>query len=327
MLPHRLWGGPQCLDGAPGLLRSSNPGECANSSRALRSPSIGIAPVRYTPVMPTSQAFAGSVPRTYHAFLGPLIFEAYARDTAARLAPKAGERVLELACGTGIVTREILAAIGRAGGDGPFTATDLSQGMIDVALQEMGGGTGSGTDPRLKFQAADACGLPFADKSFDAVACQFGVMFFPDKEKAMREARRVLAPGGRLVFNVWDGLAANPIPRVVHEAATAAATPGPTLFLARGPYGYADVREIERATRAGGFTNVEVTKVQFPCVAQAAEDAARGFLEGTPLGAELAQRGIADIAPLREHAAKALAEEFGDRPCRSTMRAIVVTAS
>ena len=102
--------------------------------------------------------------------------------------------ILELACGTGIVTRELLTSLSA---NGHLTATDLNQAMIDVARKQMGP---LAADLRLHLQPADACKLPFPDASFDVIVCQYGVMFFPDKPRSMREARRVLAPGGRYLF-------------------------------------------------------------------------------------------------------------------------------
>jgi SAM-dependent methyltransferase len=269
--------------------------------------------------MTSSAAFSGSIPQAYHTFLGPLIFQAYSADMARRLAPRAGEHILELACGTGIVTRAIVDAL--PSGSARLTATDLNQPMLDVASTHIG------ADPRVTFQVTDACKVPFADRAFDAIACQFGVMFFPDKEQAMREARRVLKPGGRYVFNVWDSLAHNPIPRVAHETVQGMLPQNPPTFLARLPYAYHDLGELERVTRAAGFTSFAAERVELPCSAPSAEDAARAFVEGTPVQAELAERGVNDPAPFRAAVAKALAERFGDRPCRSTMRAIVVVAS
>ncbi|MGH7244600.1 MAG: class I SAM-dependent methyltransferase [Phycisphaerales bacterium] len=268
----------------------------------------------------TTATFAGSIPQTYHTFLGPLIFDAYARDLATRLKSlaKANARVLEIACGTGIVTKELLASL-PAGGS--FIASDLSEPMLTLGRANVV------ADARLTFQQADACALPFKDKSFDLIACQFGVMFFPDKVKAMQESRRVLTPGGTYLFSIWDSLAANPIPRVEHETIAALFPKDPPQFLAKFPYGYSDRAEIDRVTRAGGFANVKIETAQFPCTAPAAEDAARGFVEGTPILPALQERGVTDIAPVRAAVTKALAEKFGDRPCRSTMSAIVVTAS
>ena len=269
--------------------------------------------------MASPSAFTGSIPKTYHTYLGPLLFEDYARDLARRLAPRPGDRILELACGTGIATRELLAALPR--GQGTLAATDLNDAMLEVARAHVP------ADPRLTFRQADACSLPFEDRSFDAIACQYGVMFFPDKEKAMREARRVLSPGGRYVFNVWDSLEHNPIPRIIHETVAAMFPTNPPNFLAAAPHGWHNRAEIERTTRAGGFTKVTLESVDFPSSAPTAEDAARAFIEGTPLLPALAERGLTDPTPARNAAAKALAKHLGDHPCRSTMRAIVVTAS
>ncbi len=268
--------------------------------------------------MSEATAFAGSVPKTYHAHLVPLIFEDYARDLVARLGPCGGQRILELACGTGVVTREIARAMPS---DATLIATDINEAMIEVARPYVG------ADARVKFQKVDACELPFADASFDAIVCQYGVMFFPDRVKAMREARRVLVPGGRYLFNVWDSLEHNPIPRAVHETVAAIFPENPPMFLAKMPYGWSDRGEIERVVRAGGFANCTIETVGFPCVAPTAEDAARGFIEGTPLLAGLAERGVKDPVEQRRAATKVLAEKFGERPCRSTKRAVVVVAS
>jgi len=263
--------------------------------------------------------FSGSVPNTYHTFLGPLIFDAYAKDLAVRLSRllKPNARVLELAAGTGIVTKQVLSALPPAAS---LTVTDLSEPMLGVAK-------GSISDPRATFRAADACKLPFQNQAFDALFCQYGVMFFPDKIQAMKEARRVLAPGGTYIFNIWDSFEHNPMPGTVQASLVEQFPKDPPMFLAKMPYGHSDRAEIERYTRAGGFTNVKIESVAFPCIAPQAEDAARGFIEGTPVLAGLVERGITDPTPVRERAAKALTEKFGDKPCRATMQAILVTAS
>ena len=262
-------------------------------------------------------AFSGSVPQLYHTLLGPLLFHGYADDMAARLDVDAGQQVLELAAGTGIVSSRIRD---RLPPDGRLVVTDLSQAMLDVAKRTVG------EDPRLEFLACDACDLPFPDASFDRMACQFGVMFFPDKERAMREARRVLRPGGVYVFNVWDSLAGSPIPEVVERTVARQFPQNPPGFLGRLPYGYFDTREMERVVRSGGFKDVRIETLELPSVAPTAEDAARAFMEGTPLSAEIAALNVPDLAALRAIVTKALAERFGDRPCRSTMRAFVATA-
>lgn len=276
-----------------------------------------------SPTSPTTTpTFSGSVPKTYHELLGPLIFDAYARDMAARIAPllkaNPSARVLELACGTGIVTECIAQALPSGAS---LIATDISEPMLGQARATFRGA------PGVTFQTADACALPFTDRAFDILACQCGVMFFPDKVKAMQEARRVLSPGGTYIFNVWDSLEHNPISRTVHETLASLLPDNPIPFLAKMPYGYSDRAEIERVTRAGGFANVRIETVEFPCSAPSAADAARAWVEGTPVLAALHERGIADPGPFRVAAEKAIATKFGERPCRSTMRAIVVAAS
>jgi ubiquinone/menaquinone biosynthesis C-methylase UbiE len=268
--------------------------------------------------MSQTAAFVGSIPATYHRYLGPLIFEDYAADLTRRLAPRPNERILELACGTGIVTRRIAATLPQGA---TLAATDLNEAMLQVSREMVG------SNPRITFSQADACNIPFPDASFDALAAQFGVMFFPDKVKAMQEARRVLRPGGRYVFNVWDSLEHNPIPRTVHETIAAKFPANPPSFLKAAPYGYSDRAELERVCRAAGFTKVKFEAVEFPSVAPTAEDAARGFVEGTPLLVALQERGVTDPAPFRAAAAEALAAKFGARPCKTTMRAVVVEAS
>jgi len=257
-----------------------------------------------------------------------LLFDAYAKDLAARFAALAPRRVLETACGTGIVTKELALALPNAA----ITATDLSAPMIEVAKEHVTTRAASPTSvahAAITFQATDACSLPFADASFDAIACQYGVMFYPDKVKGMQEARRVLAKGGRYIFNIWDALAHNPIPRVVQETFERLFPANPPKFIPTMPFGWSDRAEIERVTRAGGFANVTIETLSFPSVSPSAADAAKGWVEGTPNAAALAERGVTTpeaIAKVRDAVREALAKNFGEAPCRSTMQAVVVTA-
>ncbi len=272
--------------------------------------------------MSNPAAFTGSIPDTYHRCLGPLLFEPYAKDLTARLRGvklPPNPHILELACGTGIVTRELLSALPSA----HITATDLNEAMLDIARKQLG----PAADPRLRFQQADACKLPFPDRSFDIIICQYGVMFFPDKPGAMREARRVLAPGGRYLFNIWDSLEHNPIAGVIQQSLDELFAPNPSRFLAQVPYGWFDLKTIEDTTRAGGFTAIKHDLLTLPSESPSATDAARGFLEGTPNFLAIRDRGITDFTPLRTTIADRLAGKFGKAPCRSTMRAYVVEAS
>ncbi|HET9749544.1 MAG TPA: class I SAM-dependent methyltransferase, partial [Casimicrobiaceae bacterium] len=151
------------------------------------------------------KVFAGAVPRLYETHLVPLIFTAYAEDMARRVASRRPRRVLELAAGTGVVTRALAKALGV---DAALVATDLNEGMLNEAKS-------IATARPVTWRQADAMALPFDDGSFDAIVCQFGAMFFPDKAAAFREARRVLVPGGTLAFSVWDRIEDNEFADVV----------------------------------------------------------------------------------------------------------------
>ena len=157
----------------------------------------------------TDAAFAGSIPALYEQYLGSLLFQPYAEVMASRLKDLKQGRVLETAAGTGIVTRALAKTLPQ---EVEIVATDLNQAMLDLA-------SGKLQAPNVRWQQADAQALPFEDTSFDAVVCQFGVMFFPDKQAGFREALRVLKPGGRFLFNVWDSLDRNEVSRIVSEAA------------------------------------------------------------------------------------------------------------
>lgn len=188
------------------------------------------------------KVFSGSIPKIYETHLVPLIFEPYATDIVERLAPRRPARVLEIAAGTGVVTRAMAKELPGA----TIVATDLNQAMLDQAAT-------AGTARPVEWRAADAMQLPFGDGAFDAVVCQFGVMFFPDKVRAFGEARRVLKPGGTYVFNVWDRLSANEFPDVITQALAQVFPQDPPRFLARTPYGYNDPALIARELASAGF--------------------------------------------------------------------------
>src|SRR6266508_6700501 len=147
----------------------------------------------------SDKLFSGSIPELYDTHLVPLIFEPYAADLVERLASKPVARVLEIAAGTGVVTRTMASSLPKSVS---IVATDLNQSMLDQA-------SALGTERPVEWRQADAMRLPFRDGTFDAVVCQFGVMFFPEKAKAFSEARRVLRPGGVFIFNVWDRIKEN----------------------------------------------------------------------------------------------------------------------
>jgi ubiquinone/menaquinone biosynthesis C-methylase UbiE len=259
--------------------------------------------------------FAGSIPALYDRYLGPLLFEPFARHTAGRVAELQPARVLETAAGTGIVTTALAERLPTAA----LIATDLNQAMLDHAA----------TKPALKrveFRQADALKLPFADASFDVVVCQFGVMFFPDKVAGYREARRVLATGGRFVLSVWGSLLDNPMTRVVVDAVGARYSQNPPRFLARTPHGHSDASVLRRDLAAAGFEQVAVETVTLPSRAPSAEDAAIGLCQGTPMRGEIEALDPSGLAATTDAAAAALRSAYGSGAIEAPMQAVVVTA-
>ncbi|MEO8501281.1 MAG: class I SAM-dependent methyltransferase, partial [Vicinamibacteria bacterium] len=141
-------------------------------------------------------SFTDDVARFYESNLVPLIFRPYADDLAARTMALRPRSVLEVACGTGVVTRALAEALPS---DVAIVATDLNQAMVAQ-------GQKVGTRQSVTWRQADVMNLPYAAGSFDVAVCQFGTMFFPDRAAAYREVRRVLRPGGTFLFNVWNGI-------------------------------------------------------------------------------------------------------------------------
>jgi ubiquinone/menaquinone biosynthesis C-methylase UbiE len=258
--------------------------------------------------------FAGSIPELYERHLGPVLFEPYARELAARL-PSTARHVLEIAAGTGRVTRQLLA---RLPADAILIATDLNQPMIEQGMHRLG------ADPRLSWQTADAMALPFDDHGFHAVVCQFGLMFVPEKDRALREMHRMLRPGGTLLLDTWDDLAKNRASFVMQELVFATFPADPPLFM-RTPFSMPDPEELRRLARAAGFGDVRVDTVAKTGESKSAAHLATGFVRGNPLYNQLVERGV-DAAALEAQVAEVLAREFGAAPCRSPLSAHVLTA-
>jgi len=260
--------------------------------------------------------FAGSIPALYDRYLGPLIFEPYAADLAERLRDLGEQRVLETACGTGIVSRALAGALPERAS---IVATDLNQSMLDFAAARA-------PAPKITWRQANALGLPFEDSAFDAVVCQFGVMFFPDKQVAYREALRVLKPGGFFLFNVWDRIEKNEVTHVITEAVAAMFPDDPPRFLARTPHGYHDIDVISAALREAGFTRVAIETVAKRSRAASARNPAIGFCQGTPLRNEIEARRSNALERATDAAAEAVEAGFGRGPIDAGIQAHVISA-
>jgi ubiquinone/menaquinone biosynthesis C-methylase UbiE len=265
----------------------------------------------------SDKVFAGSIPEFYDRYFVPLIFAPYAADLARRLQESKPERVLEIAAGTGAVTRAITA---RLPPSARIIATDLNEPMLEYAKTKL-------ADPRVAWKVADAQALPFEDQSFDAVVCQFGAMFFPDKVKAYREARRVLKPDGRFLFNVWDKIADNEFADVVTQALGDMFPSDPPLFMARTPHGHHDIARIRADLTAAGFTDISIEAKDERSKAPSSRDVAVAYCEGSPLRNEIEARDPARLEEATAKVTEALARRFGNGAVDGRIRAFVIVAA
>jgi ubiquinone/menaquinone biosynthesis C-methylase UbiE len=268
-------------------------------------------------MLATDKMFAGTIPDIYDRYLVPLIFESYALDLAQRVTITDPKIMLETAAGTGVLTRAIAPLLPEYA---HIVATDLNQQMLERAK------TRQHSDHRIEWKQADALSLPFADRGFDVVACQFGVMFFPDKVRGYKEARRVLKPGGRFVFNVWDRISENEFANTVTEALAALFPHDPPRFLARTPHGYFDMERIHADVNAAGFSDISVDTVNGTSKTSSPLDPAIAYCQGTPLRNEIEARGATCLDDATKWAAEALANRFGTGEIEGRIRAFVVTA-
>jgi SAM-dependent methyltransferase len=263
----------------------------------------------------SDKVFAGSIPNLYDTYLVPLIFEPYAVDVGERLRRRTVSKVLEIAAGTGVVTRAMAQALPERV---EIVATDLNQAMLDEAAKR-------DTGRPVQWRQADAMRLPFADGSFDAVVCQFGAMFFPDKPAAFAEARRVLKPGGVFLFNVWDRISENEFADMVTWALEAIFPQDPPRFLARTPHGYHERAAIERDVNAAGFAaRPRIDTVAARSRAASPSIPAMAYCHGTPLRNEIEARDATRLAEATEAAARAIAARFGRGAVDGKIQAHVV---
>jgi len=260
--------------------------------------------------------FQGSIPENYDRYLGGVLFEPYARDLAGRIDAKPGARVLEIACGTGIVTRRLRE---RLPAGVRLVATDLNEPMLEYARRKLLETRG------IEWGQADACALPYPPASFETVVCQFGMMFVPDKTAAFREARRVLVPGGTFLLSVWDSLEQNRFARMAHETIGSFFTVDPPTFY-QVPFSMHDRDALRALLVDNGFGAVRIDEVELEGQSPTAHNLATGLVEGNPVGTAIRER--CDVPPDTVIAAveKTLVREFGDGPVRVPLHALVASA-
>jgi SAM-dependent methyltransferase len=262
-----------------------------------------------------SRTFSGSVPEYYDRCLGPAWFDAFAMDLARRLPSNPPGDVLEIACGTGLVTRRLREHLGPSV---RLVATDLSQAMLFYARGKL-----HDAGP-IEWREADAANLPFADREFAAVVCAFGFMFVPDKGAAFREAARVLRRGGSLLFDVWDGVEQN-----LHNLACAEVIegmfPGDEEMRFRLPYEMHDESLLRGLLAGARFEVVNIGKKRLAVDRVSARTIATGQIRGTPRSLLIEQRG-ASLDDVVERVTAALTRIGGADPYRGSAQAIMVEA-
>jgi len=266
----------------------------------------------------SDKVFAGSIPKIYDTLMVPLIFEVYAADLAELVAASSPGAVLETAAGSGVVTRLLAPKLKP---DACYVVTDLNQPMLDYAASRQG------PDSRIAWRQADALDLPFEDASFDIVCCQFGAMFFPDRAAGYAEARRVLRPGGRFFFSVWDRIEENAFADEVTNAVASVFAHDPPRFLARTPHGYHDIALIREELSRAGFADIAIQTCEKVSRAPSARAAATAYCHGTPLRNEIEARDASLLERATDCATAAIASRHGEGPVAGKIQAHVIVAA
>ncbi|MER5301850.1 class I SAM-dependent methyltransferase [Streptomyces lasiicapitis] len=258
------------------------------------------------------QRWSESMSAAYEQYLVPVVFRPFADDLTARAAVLQPRRILELAAGTGVLTSSLLAAAPSAA----VTATDLNEAMVAFGASRV---------PGAVWRKAAAQRLPFPDGGFDLVVCQFGVMFFPDRVAAFTEVRRVLAPGGRFLFNTWGPLSTHGFEVALQAGLERAFPVDPPRFFPTVPHGYADPAVVTADLTAAGFTVEEEQELTLQGRAASTADLATGYLTGTPVRAAVEERG--DGPAVRATVIDEMTSRLGPGPVTAPMTAYVFRAA
>jgi ubiquinone/menaquinone biosynthesis C-methylase UbiE len=261
-------------------------------------------------------AFVGSIPENYDRYLGPVLFEPYAKDLSERINVPEDGSLLEVACGTGIVTRRLRD---RLSPSVRIVATDLNEAMINFAAPKFR------PDENIEWKPADALDLPFDDGSFDAVVCQFGLMFFPDKQRGVSEAFRVLKPNSQYIFSVWDAIERVDLAKATETVIKQFFPENPPDFYDT-PFSFHEHDRLRLVLTTAGFRDITIEVVPFPCISASARDAAHGLIHGNPVISAINERDPAKAPEIESALADKIAAQFGAAPVEARMQAIVCSA-
>lgn len=262
----------------------------------------------------TPIAFSGTIPKFYDSYLGPIFFVPYANDMAGRIKKLAPKNLLELACGTGRLTKLLPDVLPK---DSKITATDINPSMLSFVKEHV-------KDDRIKWEIVDAVSLPFEDNSFDCIVVQFGVMFYSDRQKAFKEALRVLKPGGTFIFNAWDQIRNNTIALQAHETLVHF-FPVDTPAFYSVPFSYYDETKIKNDMETAGFKNVNVELVKLKGRSNSASEAAKGLIQGTPTVTAIEDRDAAKLPLILEYLENRITNLFGKSNFDIPLQAFIVS--
>ena len=268
-------------------------------------------------MLEADKLFSGSIPENYDRGMVPLIFEPYASDLARRAASLSPSAVLEIAAGTGVVTRDLAPKLSPGA---TYIVTDLNQPMLDYAASRQP------PDTRITWRQADALALPFDAAAFDLVCCQFGAMFFPDRISGYREARRVLKPGGHFLFNVWDRIEENVFADDVTNALAEIFPNDPPRFMARTPHGYHDTVLIRRELEEAGFSHMVIETRAEQSRASSPRIPAVAYCQGTVLRNEIEARDAGKLEAATDYVTSAIADKHGRGEVAAKIQAHVIVA-
>ncbi|NQY92617.1 MAG: class I SAM-dependent methyltransferase [Campylobacteraceae bacterium] len=260
--------------------------------------------------------FTGEIPKYYERYLGPIIFEEYAEDLANRVCIPSNGTLLEIAAGTGMATRKLRDTLSSTV---HIIATDITNDMLDIAKTKFN------EKENIEFKIANALELPFEDGTFDVVVCQFSLMFFPNKSVAVKEAKRVLKPGGTFVFNVWDSFEHNQLVQTVSQTIMNCLPFDPPSFF-KVPFGYYNIDVIKTLLNDAGFGDIEIDILPRVSKAQKALDVASGFVLGTPARLQIEEDDSEPLDKILGIVTEAIGKKFGYTSIKAKMQAIIFTA-
>jgi ubiquinone/menaquinone biosynthesis C-methylase UbiE len=260
--------------------------------------------------------FSGEGAKNYDQYLGPLLFEPYAIELASKIEQKNVAAVLELACGTGRLTRHLRS---RFKAPVNLVASDINADMLRVAQKQL-------NDDSIEFRVEDAQNLSFPSGSFDLVVCQFGLMFLPDKKKGLSEAMRVLRPGGKFIFSTWDKTANVPLLKLIFNDTILPYFKGEDTTRFVVPFSLFDPLLLENWMEETGFRNIKISRLVLPSKATAAKEIVNAFFIKHSLGGEVAAKDPDDFARVARKMEDKIVRQFGAAEINFELTAFVAAA-